>query len=217
MGGEFRVLEPCTRDSDSLDGQGVVRYCPDCRKNVYDFAHLRRDEIARLAAAGKMCAIIDREPDGVIRTADGPTLPRLVRRQFLRWASLLAALPLRFASAQRLDTGTGGIGGVVGDATGPYLNANLSLGKGRTVSSSALGKFEFMNLTPGVYSLTVDAQGFERRQLDVTITAGKVIDVGSVSLQVGAVMGVMVSVPAPAGSLAGVVVDSTRAYLPGAR
>jgi hypothetical protein len=52
MGGELRILEPCTRDRDSLDGQGAVRWCPDCQKNVYDFSLLTGQEIQRLTAAG---------------------------------------------------------------------------------------------------------------------------------------------------------------------
>jgi hypothetical protein len=203
MATEFRILEPCTRDRDSLEGQGAVRWCPGCRKNVYDFALLRRDEIAHLTAAGKICAIIDPKP----------TLRHIVRRRFLRWAAALSALPLRIASAQQLRPGKGGLRGAVADAAGaPIENANLSLGKGRTVSSSDLGRFEFMNLTPGVYSLSVDAPGFERRRLDVTITAGKVTDVGTVSWLVGTARSATGS-----GSVSGVVVDWSRTFLAGAQ
>ncbi len=97
MSEEFRIVSPWSRDRDSLKGEGAVRYRSDCRKNVYDFAQLRRREISRLVVAGSVCGMIEREPDGVMRTADGPAWPRLVRRQFLRWMAGVGALRSAFA------------------------------------------------------------------------------------------------------------------------
>ncbi len=115
-----------------LDGQGAVRYCPDCRKNVYDFAKLRRRDINRLVAGGSVCGIVEREPDGAMRTADGPAWPRLVRRQVLRWIAGFASLRFAFGQTPVLKEGTGGLRGVVLEASGrPIAGARIWIGEER--------------------------------------------------------------------------------------
>jgi len=158
MGGELRILEPCTRDRDSLDGQGAVRWCPDCQKNVYDFSLLTGQEIQRLTAAGTICGII--QP------------PRLARRRFLRWASVLAVFPLRFASSARFSRQCVGVvvdsmGGLIPGARVQILSA--AGGEPMVASSNDRGRFLIENAPRGEAKVTVEQMGFTRFEQKVNI------------------------------------------------
>jgi len=173
MGGEFRILKPCTRDRDSLDGQGAVRWCPDCRKNVYDFSLLTGREIQRLTAAGTICGII--QP------------PRLARRRFLRWASVLAVFPLRFASAQGSD---GSVSGVVVDSMGGLIpGARVQIlsaagGEPMVASSNDRGRFLIENAPRGEAKVTVEQMGFSRFEQKVKIGNSR-LDLHEIVLELG--------------------------------
>ncbi len=197
MSDEFRILLPCHRERDSLDGHGAVRWCGDCNKHVYDFAKLKRDEIHRLTAAGSICGILSRDADGSVQTAD--------RRGFLRWASAFAASSLLFAFGQKVEE-SGGIQSLVVDGSGaPVAKASVSAGVGFTATGDDQGRFTFRGLTPGVYPILIEASGQPSTRLDVLVTSGRVVDLGSL------VMG-----NEPTG-VTGVVVDATGAVITGAK
>ena len=224
MSDEFRILSPCSRDRDSLDGQGAVRYCADCRKDVYDFARLRRRDINRLVAGGSVCGIIEREPDGVMRTADGPAWPRLVRRQFLRWIAGFASLRFAFAQPPALKAGTGGLRGVVSEAPGrPIGNARVWIGEERMAQTGALGRFEFTDVRPGRHLLSVDASGYMPQRVFVEVFAGRVVEVPSADLllKVQALAGEIGPPPrilaAALGGVTGTITDQSGATVAHAR
>lgn len=177
MGGEFRVFSPCDRDRDSLDGQGAVRWCPDCRKNVYDLARMRRNEIERLTAAGECCGIV----------------------RVLGWLAGMTAAGARLAWAARV---TGAVRGVVLDSSGATVpGARIAL-DGQTVLAGADGRFTISGLAPGPHQFTVQMSGFLQSEVKVEVRAGETAEV-PVTLRVGDVtMGVIVS-----SDLAGVVLD----------
>jgi hypothetical protein len=224
---EFSVKPPCSRERDSLEGAaGSVRWCPDCRKSVYDFSRLTRREIDALCGGGggaDLCAIIEREPDGQLRTAEGPSWPRILRRRFLRWAALFGAASWKLGFAQEWKPGRGGVRGVVVDSTGAAIaNTRVSTSTGESVLTDSLGRYSFRDLAPGQLTLRVEAAGFDARKIDLVVKAGAFVDVGNLVLNVDSTMGGSAYGPADIAPrlteprLAGLVTDQTGAALAGA-
>lgn len=84
-----------------------------------------------------------------------------------------------FIPVNAQDSARGGLRGTVKDADFfvPVAGANLSLEPGgMSASSDAEGRFFINDLAPGVYRLTIQAEGFVR-----TSSSGIVIKSGSVS------------------------------------
>lgn len=183
MAGEFRVLHPCARDRESLAGEGAVRWCPDCRKNVYDFAQMRRREVDRVVASGDCCGIVERRADGTLWTADPPPL----RRRFLRWFTAFAGAGARWAWAQQapLPQGKGGVRGEVVDAADVAVaKARVTAGAHGTVTD-ADGRFVLIGLAPGSVGITVEHDGFGPTRAQVLVTEGKFTTLAPIRLWVG--------------------------------
>jgi hypothetical protein len=98
--------------------------------------------------------------------------------------STFAILCLTAASA--LAQGLGGVGtlqGTVKDPTGGVMQAvqvrisNAVSGYNRTTTTDENGRFVFRNLPPNPYHLTVEAQGFQTLERDVTVRSAVPIDV----------------------------------------
>ena len=195
---EFRILSPCARTRDSLDGSGAVRWCPECKKNVHDFALLRRGEIEDLTSRAGVCGIIEREADGAMRTADPPAWPRLMRRQFLRWAAALGAVSMKLLPAQSLEAGKGGVRGVVVDVSGaPVGGARVSVDNWPAGVADSLGRFVLTSVTPGSRELTVESPGFKKLLRVAPVKAGDFFDAKALSLEVAMPMGHDVALPSP--------------------
>ncbi|MCC6539405.1 MAG: carboxypeptidase regulatory-like domain-containing protein [Bryobacterales bacterium] len=205
MAGELRVLSPCSRDRASLDGEGAVRWCPECRKNVYDLARMRRRDIDRLTAQGECCGIIERDADGAMRTADPPPL----RRRVLEWMVGVAA-GVRWAWAA--DGETGSVAGVVKDASGaPLPGARIEL-DGRTVVAGPDGGYTINGLAAGSHKFTVRMAGFVHAEVGVEVRVGETAD-APVTLRLGEItMGIVVT-----SDLTAVVQDLAGQPIRGAR
>src|SRR6476469_4107792 len=105
-----------------------------------------------------------------------------------RWTVTIAVLAvvlcvdLGVGFAQELG-GAGTVQGTVKDPTGGVMQsvevkiANPVSGFTRTATTDAAGKFTFRNLPPNPYHLTVDAQGFQTLERDVSVRSGVPIDV----------------------------------------
>jgi outer membrane receptor protein involved in Fe transport len=86
-----------------------------------------------------------------------------------------------FAFAQ---TETGQITGTVSDPSGAVLPntqvtlTNVGTGQSRTATSSDSGQYAFTNLQPGVYEISVNAQGFQafKRRVDVNVGSRSNVD-----------------------------------------
>ncbi|MGH9469275.1 MAG: carboxypeptidase regulatory-like domain-containing protein, partial [Terriglobia bacterium] len=102
----------------------------------------------------------------------------------------LVLAPFNFAQTQR---STSGLRGSVTDTTGAVVpGAKVQLrseseGYVRTASTNGVGAFVFLDLTPGVYDLTVQASGFKEASVHgITLYVGQTV-VQDFRLQVGAV------------------------------
>ena len=82
---EIDISTPCTVSWDQMrprGGDGRVRYCGQCRQNVYDVEAMSRAEAHRQITAreGRVCVRILRRPDGTVVTADCWARLRAARR-----------------------------------------------------------------------------------------------------------------------------------------
>lgn len=75
------------------------------------------------------------------------------------------------------DESTGSIYGFVsdyGNANAPIAGATVTLNsKGQTKTTGSDGRFEFSNLEPGAYSLSVSANGYQTTSKQVSVRAGQ--------------------------------------------
>lgn len=83
---EIEISSPCTVDWEGMrqrPGDGRVRFCGQCRQNVYNVEAMSRGEARRLIAAreGSVCVRILRRPDGTVVTADCWARLRAARRR----------------------------------------------------------------------------------------------------------------------------------------
>lgn len=188
---QLRVVSPCNQDRDLLDGSGAERWCPDCRKTVYDFELMRRDAVDAVCAGGEVCGIASYHADGSLRTADPVALPVLFRRRFLEWGAA-AMLSARLASAQDfklpvLPKAEGGVVGVVTDASGAAV-AGARVEAGASVAfSDGLGRFVLQPVEPAEVMVKIQAAGFRIGKRQAAVRPGVYVDLGKVPLQAGMV------------------------------
>jgi hypothetical protein len=75
---------------------------------------------------------------------------------------------------------TGELAGTVSDPSGAFVSGSKVMlqsdatGETQTFTTTATGEFHFSLLRPGVYTVTVDAQGFEKQVEKVTVGLGQV-------------------------------------------
>lgn len=89
---EIEIASPCTVPWNDMRGDDRVRFCGQCRQNVYNVEALGREEARRLVREreGRMCVRILRRDDGTVVTADCWTRLRAARRRGI--ACFLATL-----------------------------------------------------------------------------------------------------------------------------
>ena len=78
-----QVREPCTVPWNSMRGDETVRFCGQCRMNVYDLSAVTRPEAeARLRSRGeRLCVRFQRRADGTVVSADCGPVRRSIRRR----------------------------------------------------------------------------------------------------------------------------------------
>lgn len=92
---QIEIKSPCTVSWDEMrpaGGDGRVRFCGQCRQNVYNVEMMGRGEARRLIAMreGRVCVRILRRPDGTVVTADCWARLRAARRRgFLPFVGML--------------------------------------------------------------------------------------------------------------------------------
>jgi hypothetical protein len=91
----LEIAEPCQVPWAGMAGDDRVRFCGQCRQNVYNVAAMSRDQAVALiqAAEGRVCLRLTRRADGTVTTADCWTLLRQARRRgWLPFAGMLVVL-----------------------------------------------------------------------------------------------------------------------------
>jgi hypothetical protein len=80
---EVRVASPCTASWDAMIGDDRVRFCGECKKNVYNLSAMPREEAEALVRQhdGELCARIYKRSDGTVLSTDCPVGVRRKRRR----------------------------------------------------------------------------------------------------------------------------------------
>jgi len=82
-----RVASPCEASWDEMEGNGRVRFCGQCEKNVYNLSAMPRDEAEELVRSrGDLCVSLYRRADDTVITADCPAGMRIRRAKRRRLA-----------------------------------------------------------------------------------------------------------------------------------
>lgn len=90
---QVRFETPCDEDWDRMQGGGLAaRHCGRCRKTVYDFTYMTREQIAHLLMDFESpCVRLRRRKDGRVVTADCPPSRRAKTKLMLRVVAATAA------------------------------------------------------------------------------------------------------------------------------
>jgi hypothetical protein len=95
---DVSIASPCPASWDEMDGDGDVRFCGKCKKNVYNISMMSRDEAGAVVASARIsggaCLRLYKRADGTLITNDCPVG---VRRRFWRRKAGIAAAGLLFA------------------------------------------------------------------------------------------------------------------------
>jgi hypothetical protein len=88
---QIKIASPCSADWDQMKGNDQLRFCGECKKNVFNLSAMtRRDAEALLKETnGTICVRLYRRSDGTTLTEDCPVglrmkIARLKRR--VAWA-----------------------------------------------------------------------------------------------------------------------------------
>jgi hypothetical protein len=98
---KISIAKPCTANWADMSGDERVRHCGLCKKNVYNLAGLKADEIQKVLGAsdGRMCIRFYQRADGTMLTEDCPVgLAKLRKRLALLSGALAASLFLAAGS-----------------------------------------------------------------------------------------------------------------------
>lgn len=104
-----RIASPCSASWDDMVGDGRVRFCAPCKKNVYNLSALSRAEAEALlreseaneaGATGSLCVRLYRRADGTVLTEDCPVGRRRKRRRLVVFGAVGAGLMAAGSAAE---------------------------------------------------------------------------------------------------------------------
>lgn len=106
---DVRIASPCSASWDAMTGTDTVRFCGECKLNVYNLSEMTAEEGTALVARaeGRLCVRLYRRSDGTTLTKDCPVGLRAAVRRVSRAAGaalatvfgLFAAMPVRAQDA----------------------------------------------------------------------------------------------------------------------
>ena len=120
---QIEITSPCTVSWDEMraaGGDGRVRFCGQCRQNVYNVEAMSRVEARRLITAreGRVCVRILRRPDGTVVTADCWARLRAARRRgFLPFLGMMVLVG--FTELIAIGVGLVRLKGLMGEGAPP--------------------------------------------------------------------------------------------------
>jgi len=220
------VASPCSMSWNDMDGNDRVRFCSQCKLNVYDISAMTKPEAESFIAnaEGRICARYYRRADGTILTKDCPVGLRAVRKRVSRAAAAaFSALVSLFGGSatfaqqrqpkdeSKVDIqrtlrryGQTAIEGTVFDVAHTVIpGAQVKLTNERTKQEVATkandnGRFRFSDLEKGIYTIQVYREGFVKlEQLGLEVSDEQALNL-EVTLKVGQTLGVLVVVsPTP--------------------
>jgi hypothetical protein len=174
-----------------MAGNERVRYCPECKLNVYNFSSITTDEAQRIISQheGRLCARFYQRTDGTLLVQNCPVGFRVAIKRVSRMAgaALTAVMSVGAAMAgaqpRRSDPSLLQIQAArpvltleVVDPTGAVIpKAQITIVNEKTKieirsASDATGRLSLSDLPPGSYEITVVVPGFatlKREHIDI--------------------------------------------------
>jgi hypothetical protein len=88
------VASPCSADWETMTGNDRVRFCGQCRLNVYNLSDMTRQEATDLIVEreGKLCVKYYTREDGTIITQNCPVGLRKLRDHVYRAAAIISGI-----------------------------------------------------------------------------------------------------------------------------
>jgi hypothetical protein len=102
---KLRIASPCPARWEDMGGDDRIRFCDQCKKNVYNLSAMTTAEATEIIASnpGRLCARIYQRADGTVLTEDCPVgVARHWRRIKRRVAGAIAALAVVVMSTAAL-------------------------------------------------------------------------------------------------------------------
>jgi hypothetical protein len=92
----IKIASPCSQDWDSMVGTDRMRFCGDCKLNVYNLSGMTRPEAESLLmnAEGRLCVRFFKRADGTILTDDCPVGWAAVKRRASRMAAAAVSMAI---------------------------------------------------------------------------------------------------------------------------
>jgi hypothetical protein len=188
---QIKIASPCTANWDAMEGDDRVRFCAECKKNVFNISAMTRSE-AEALLGGEICVRLYRRADGTVLTSDCPVgleIKAMRRRRRLSWA--LGFLSLSPAFAQETATISGKLENQ--DRT-PAANQAVRIFSDTAsmdTTTDAEGRFRVTSLAPGKYSIqyglhrvdNLQVQAGDALTLVVSEPANTVTTVGMVAME----------------------------------
>ncbi len=114
-----RVAAPCNVDWDSMFGDERVRFCSQCKLNVYNLSDMTKREAEELVtrADGRLCVRYYMRHDGSIITNNCPAGLRRIKQRLSRVATAIGSTVISFLA------GVGIYGLVNRDSSPPFAVA----------------------------------------------------------------------------------------------
>jgi hypothetical protein len=111
--GRLTIANPCPVSWERMTGDSRVRFCSECKLNVYNLSSMMRDEAEELLREkeGRLCVRFYERADGTVLTQACPAGVAAARRAVARTAALAAgfvALLLGFVGLMPVQPGTYG-------------------------------------------------------------------------------------------------------------
>ncbi len=120
----IRVASPCPASWEAMQGDDRIRFCSECRKDVYNLSVMTIVEASALIAEreGQLCARLYRRADGTVLTADCPVGVGSAQKDRLRKLLGLGMVGLAMAS-----TGVAALGFSTSQSSEPSRSKALAM------------------------------------------------------------------------------------------
>jgi hypothetical protein len=104
----LKIASPCPADWESMNGNEKVRFCGECKLNVYNLSGMNKNEAENLLrnTEGRLCVRYFRRADGTILTRDCPVGWRAVKRRVSNLAAAVCTLVLGILGTFAFTTAT---------------------------------------------------------------------------------------------------------------
>jgi hypothetical protein len=96
----LKIASPCPTSWDGMYGNDQVRFCGECKLNVYNLSGMTKEAAENLlrSTEGRLCVRYFRRADGTVLTQDCPIGWRAVKKRVTNLAAAACTLVLGFLS-----------------------------------------------------------------------------------------------------------------------